>query len=178
MAVWTPAWAAYQPAEAAFKTLHTTKEAARATMETAARTVNNTVQANPAVPDAAKVAADLPVHKTTRTPVGPIDSHPVLYKVDNEHLLHRLWFSDSVTGKKARPAGAAMGEIREAIVAAGGPAPTDPNAMAFLANETKPPQRNDLDPADVGKTAYCAQRWVNTRGEPGPWSPITSYPIL
>jgi uncharacterized repeat protein (TIGR03803 family) len=40
------------------------------------------------------------------------------------------------------------------------------------------PYRADLDPNDVRKTAYYAMRWVNTRGNPGPWSEITSYPII
>jgi hypothetical protein len=50
--------------------------------------------------------------------------------------------------------------------------------MPFLALDTKTPYRADLDPNDVGNTAYYAMRWVNTRGNPGPWSEITGYPII
>ncbi len=45
--------------------------------------------------------------------------------------------------------------------------------MPFLSNETKMPHRNDLTAADLGHTAYYAARWVNSKGEPGPWCAIT-----
>ncbi len=179
VATWSPAWSAYVAAAPTFHGLVTAKDTARAAMEAAARAVNKLVQANSAVPDSAKTAAQLPIHKTTHTPVGPIATAPMIYKMDNEHLLHRIWFSDASTpGKRAKPPGAHFCELREQIVDAGGAAPTDPNAMPFLANETKTPNRNDFDPADAGKTVYYALRWINTKGDPGPWSTISSYPIL
>ena len=49
--------------------------------------------------------------------------------------------------------------------------------MTLLALDTKSPHRTDLEPGDVGKTAYYCQRWVNTTGTPGPWGMITSYPV-
>jgi hypothetical protein len=52
------------------------------------------------------------------------------------------------------------------------------DTMPFLALDTKTPYCADLDPNDVGNTAYYAMRWVNTRGNPGPWSEITGYPII
>ena len=39
------------------------------------------------------------------------------------------------------------------------------------------PYPNDFEAGDVGKMVYYACRWVNTAGEPGPWSIITSYPV-
>jgi hypothetical protein len=68
-----------------------------------------------------------------------------------------------------------MLEIRESVVAPGGAAPLDANAMPFLANETKMPHRNDFAAAELGHTAYYAARWVNTKGVPGPWSEITGH---
>ena len=61
--------------------------------------------------------------------------------------------------------------------ATGTPAPVDPAAMPFLANETKMPHRNDFDATDLGKTASYAARWVNTKGDSGPWSQITGWII-
>jgi len=60
-------------------------------------------------------------------------------------------------------------EIREQI---GGTRPLDPNAMAFLAMDTRTPYNAVFEPGDVGKTAWFAFRWVNTRGETGPWSEV------
>lgn len=173
---WTEAWGHWQDEQPTYNSLLAAKNAARRAAEPAIRQVNAVVQANPAVTAAQKEAAELPVHKTTRTPVAPIETHPVLYRVDNEHLLQRLWFSDQATpGSKAKPKGATLCEIRQSVVAPGGTAPVNPDAMPLLALDTKSPHRTDFDAADPGKTAYYAQRWVNTRGEPGPWSVITSY---
>ena len=44
--------------------------------------------------------------------------------------------------------------------------------MAFLAIETRSPYRADFEAPDAGKTVYFAFRWLNTKGQPGPWSQI------
>lgn len=173
---WQTNWTAWQQEQNTYNSLLAAKNEARAAATTVVRQINAAVQANPAVEDAAREAAGLPVHKTTRSRTPDLETHPVLYRVDNEHLLQRLWFSDQDTpGSKAKPRGAAMCEIRQQVVAQGGAAPTDPDAMGLLALDTKAPHRTDFEAGDVGKTAYYAQRWVNTTGQPGPWGPITSY---
>ncbi len=37
---------------------------------------------------------------------------------------------------------------------------------------TRSPFRKAFDLEDVGKTVYFALRWLNTRSEPGSWSPL------
>ena len=39
------------------------------------------------------------------------------------------------------------------------------------------PYLMEFNSADAGKTAYWALRWVNTRGEHGPWSATVSGTI-
>ena len=142
------------------------------------RQLNAIIQADPIVTDTTREAAGLPVHKTSRTPTPIPQTRPVLYRVDNEHLLQRLWFSDETTpGSKARPKGVSLCEIRQTLAAPGATAPTDPGAMPLLALDTKSPHRTDFEAADVGQTAYYCQRWVSTTGQPGPWGMITSYPV-
>ncbi len=176
--VWSPAWSAWQAMAPEVQAALMSKDTGRAGVEALVRAINAAVQANPAVDSKAKAAAGLPVHKETRTPVGEIETAPMMSRVDNEHLLQRLWFVDAATpATKARPSGAAFCEIRQVVLAAGAPAPTDPAAMPLLATDTKPPYRADLNADDIGKTAYYAMRWVNTRGQPGPWSAITSYMV-
>ena len=175
---WGTAWTTWQGIGPEVQAKMNAKVGARATLEDSARAINGSVQADPQVSDETKAAADLPVHKTTRTPVGEIETAPMLQRLENEHLLQRLWFVDSATPtSKARPAGAAFCEIRQQIVAAGGPAPLDPGAMPFLATDSKAPHRADLEASEIGQTAYYAFRWVNTRQQPGPWSAITGYLI-
>jgi hypothetical protein len=42
---------------------------------------------------------------------------------------------------------------------------------------TKPSFRADYAKAAGGKTAVYMARWVNTRGEKGPWSEITTATV-
>ena len=52
-------------------------------------------------------------------------------------------------------------------------APTDPAALTFLTMTMKPSFRAEFKAGEGGKTAVYMARWVNTRGEKGPWSEIT-----
>jgi hypothetical protein len=42
---------------------------------------------------------------------------------------------------------------------------------------TRPTLRTDFRAADGGKTAVYMLRWVNTRGEKGPWSDVTTATV-
>ena len=178
LAVWTPAWNAWQAEQVHYKALLDAKDQARALIEPLARQINAAAQAGPNVTDESRINAGLPVHKTGHSPMPTPVTRPVLVRVEKESMVHRLWFADEITGSKAKPRGVASCEFRQQIVAAGGAAPNNQNAMPFLANDTKSPHRTDFEPEDVGKTAYYAQRWVGSRGEPGPWGAITGYPII
>ena len=111
-----------------------------------------------------------------RTPVAVPTTTPTLQKADvSTRAIVRLFIADSTTpDRRAKPAGVQGAEIREQI---GGTAPVNPETMAFLAVETRPPYRADFEATDIGKTVYFALRWQNTRGETGPWSQIFSAVI-
>jgi len=49
--------------------------------------------------------------------------------------------------------------------------------MDYTATDTKTPYTYDFEPADAGKTAYYWVRWVNPKGEPGPWGAMVSATI-
>lgn len=168
---WGYSWPAFNNAKAAFEAATRDKDAKRAEVEAVMRRLAQKVQNNPAVTDAQKAAMGITIRKTTKTPVPPPTTVPTLARIDTStRAILRLFFVDSTTpDTKAKPAGAQGVEIREQI---GGTAPTDPNTMAFLAIETRAPYRADFEATDVGKTAYFALRWVNTKGQPGPWSQV------
>jgi len=78
--------------------------------------------------------------------------------------------------RRARPKGVLGAEVWLTLIDAGQPAPTDPNALAFLTMATKPSIRADFRSGDGGTNwggAVYMARWINTRGEKGPWSEIT-----
>ncbi len=51
------------------------------------------------------------------------------------------------------------------------------NELTFLAIDTRTPYTTDFIGADGGKTAHYMLRWVNTKGEQGPWSETASATI-
>ncbi len=59
----------------------------------------------------------------------------------------------------------------------GDPAPTDPSQLRFLDVDTSTPYKVEFQGEDAGKTAHYMLRWVNTKGEQGPWSQTVSATI-
>lgn len=168
---WGYAWPGFLNAESAFRAATDEKGTRRGDLEAAIRTIAGKVQTNASVTDAQKSALGITVRKTTRTPAPVPTTTPSIQRIDTSTRgILRLFIVDASTpDSRAKPDGVQGCEIREQIA---GTAPTDPNTMAFLAIETRMPYRADFEPTDVGKTVYFAMRWLNTRGEPGPWSAV------
>jgi len=55
--------------------------------------------------------------------------------------------------------------------------PTSASQLHQIASDSKTPYSFEFEPADAGKTAYYWVRWVNTKGEPGPWGVMVSATI-
>ncbi len=91
-----------------------------------------------------------------------------------ERLRHTIQFVDELTSSHAKPDGVVGCEV---WVKVGDPAPADASALKYLATDTLTPYTVDYDGADAGKIAYYMLRWVNTRGEQGPWSQTVSATI-
>jgi hypothetical protein len=53
----------------------------------------------------------------------------------------------------------------------------DPIALTFLTMTTRPSFRAEFKAGEGGKTAVYMARWINTRGEKGPWSEITTATV-
>ena len=171
VAAWGLAWGNYATADTAFKTALADKDARRAAGVALVRQYAQKVQSNPAVADPHRIGLGLPIRKRTRTRVGRPVSVPVMIRADaRTRGVLRLFFADATTpGLRARPAGVKSCEIRQQI---GGPAPSNPEAMPFLAIATRTPYRAGYEAAAMGQTVHFAFRWVNTRGVPGPWSQV------
>ncbi len=61
--------------------------------------------------------------------------------------------------------------------APGEPPPADPGELTFLRLSTRTPAVVEYAGQDVGKTAHYMVRWLNTRGEHGPWSETASATV-
>ena len=166
---WSQAWGDFKTAEHAYHTAFEAKETARRAMDANIRAKAAVIQKNPATTDADRAAARLTVPKGTRSRVQVPGSLPILKKVDksNRSLL-RIFYGDSETvTHSARPRGVAFVEIFYQV---GGTPPVDPSQMPLRVLNGRSPLRIQFEEDAVGQRVFFCMRWVNTRGEHGPWS--------
>ncbi len=91
-------------------------------------------------------------------------------------LQHTVAFMDESTPtSKAKPAGVMGAEI---WVKVGDAPPVDPDTdLTFLGLDTRTPYLAEYGGADGGKPAHYMARWVNAKGEKGPWSETLTVTI-
>ena len=110
----------------------------------------------------------LNVKSNTRIPTPTPASSPIASVDFSMHMQHKVYFNDENTQiSKAKPFGVHGCEI---WVKLGGDAPTNASDLRFLGTCTRAPYITNFEGTDIGKTAWYWVRWVNTRGQQGPWS--------
>ena len=114
----------------------------------------------------------LTVKSGTRTPVPVPITLPVGSIDFSIRLQHTIQFADEATPRsKAKPAGVHGCEIWMKI---DGNAPVDASELSYVATDTSSPYTTTFEGRYAGKIVYYWLRWVNTRGERGPWSSTIS----
>lgn len=104
----------------------------------------------------------------TTSPEGAID-----FSVRMQHTIN---FSDEASPRsKAKPTGVHGCEIYMKV---DGEAPKDIAELTYVATDTATPYVVKFDGNKAGKMVYYWLRWVNTRGECGPWSITVSAMVL
>jgi hypothetical protein len=173
--IWAAAIASNLAAQDAARSAASYKDASRQTLEAALRALVARIQANPTVTDANKLAAGLPSRDKTRTPASVPTSRPVATVDAGQRLAHVVRYRDESKSKSnAKPKGVMGCEI---WVKVGPTPPADPSECRFLGLQTATPHLEEYAGADGGKLAHYLLRWVNTRGEKGPWSETVSATI-
>jgi hypothetical protein len=131
---------------------------------------NQQLMNNPLVTDADKERLGLHVHSGSRHPAPAPTSSPIVVKVDtSESQQHTIHFADE-SDKLAKPDGVHGCEIYMKK----GEAPASDAEMTFVGTDTRSPFVVNFDIADLGQTVHYKLRWVNTRGQHGPWSKLAS----
>lgn len=203
---WNAAFAAHTAAQAAAQGARQTKDAARAVLEKEVRPVTNFVQANPLTTNADRAEMGITVRDTSPSPAPAPSSRPLALVESGQRLTHQLRLVDESTPtRRARPAGVLGAEVWVKLVEPGigqwgvgngsdpstanpssplpiahSPLPSslgDPSTFTFLTMTTRPSFRAEFKAGEGGKTAVYMARWVNTRGEKGPWSEITTATV-
>lgn len=172
---WETAYAAHVAAQAQAQSARQTKDDARAVQESFVRPLVARLQTATGVTDAQRQSLAITVRSTARTASPTPTSRPVATVDTSQRLRHAIAFVDELTPTtRAKPYGMAGCEIWYKI---GGAPPVDPSELTYLATDTRSPYIAEFDGADAGKTVYYMLRWVNTRGERGPWSQTISGTI-
>jgi len=131
---------------------------------------------NSKVTDSDRTRMGLTVKSGTRTPAPVPTTSPVGTVDFSVRLQHTLHIHDQATPQsKAKPEGVHGCEV---WVKLGGEAPKDATELSYVGIATTSSYVTIYQGKQVGITAYYWLRWVNTRGEQGPWSAPTSAMIV
>ncbi|MBP1639334.1 MAG: hypothetical protein H6Q17_917 [Bacteroidetes bacterium] len=145
------------------------KTAAREDYEKALRLfVAEWLSSNSKVSDSDRERMGLTIRTESRTPAPAPTTRPVGTIDYSVRLQHTVLYQDEASGRsKAKPAGVHGCEI---WMKKGGDAPKSASELSFQATCTASPYTVSFDGGDAGVTVYYWIRWINTRGERGPWS--------
>lgn len=173
--LWRTDYPAQQSEEAVYKSLTQKKNTTRIDFEKIIRELVGLIQANKNVTNEQKAAMGITVRDETRTPSAVPTTRPIATIDNKDRLQQTVHFYDETTPKsKAKPEGVLGCELKLKV---GGAPPTGPSETTYVATDTKTPYIYHFLEADAGKTAHWMLRWVNTRGEFGPWSETISVTI-
>ena len=115
-----------------------------------------------------KTGTRTPVPVPTALPIGTIN-----YSVRLQHTIR--YFDQATPQNRAKPAGVHGCEIWMKI---DGDAPMDASELSFITTDTSSPYVLSFEGKHAGKTVYYWLRWVNSRGEHGPWSSTISAMVV
>lgn len=152
----------------ASKAATVTKDEERKNLESLIRELNSQIQADPNVPESAIADAGLPVHSTSRTP-APVPTTAPLASIQSCNIQENyIRFSDSQNiQSRVRPRGVMGVEI---WMYCGDEAPTDNGQFQMYTLTTRMSATVAFDGTQAGKGVWYRFRYVNTRGDVGPWS--------
>jgi len=182
---WDTDYEAAVAARAAWRAAAAAKQNRRASFVAALRRVAAQLRGTPEVTDAQRAALGLTVPDLTPTAVGAPVSAPRGAVDTAQRLQHALVVTDEAAPtRRAKPAGVFGVEVRVALRPAGAPLPADLDAYLFVGVFTRSPATLIYDgatpglPADAGgQTAHYQLRWLNQRGQPGPWGQVVSATV-
>ncbi|MDR3185035.1 MAG: hypothetical protein LBT49_06500 [Prevotellaceae bacterium] len=116
----------------------------------------------------------LPIRKTTRTRAHQPDTTPIVTCRLPGPAMVEFHFRNPEGRRWAKPAGTLCAEFAWGCFEE---RPVDWEALPHRTLFLHTPGQLTFKSCERGLTLYFAIRWVNTRGEPGPWSEIKSVII-
>jgi len=178
LSVWSAAFPAHVAAQQRAEGARQAKDTARRGLEAQVRPITNFIQGYPKTSNADRATMGITVRDLSGTPAQTPRTRPLVLVDGGTRLQHTLRLVDESTPtRRARPKGVLGAEVWVKLITPGDEPPTDPTALSFLTMTIKTAFATDY-PADAGgKTAVYMLRWINTRGEKGPWSEVASATV-
>lgn len=115
-----------------------------------------------------KSGSRTPVPLPVSCPAGSVD-----FSIRLQHGIH--YADESTPNRKAKPTGVHGCEIWMKI---DGNTPVDSSELNYLTTDTSSPHTTTFEGKYAGKIVYYMMRWVNTRGEHGPWGSTISAMVV
>jgi hypothetical protein len=145
-----------------------TKDEARAEAEEICRQYAIQIKFNAGISDPLKIAIGVRPVNTSRQPINPPASSPLLNVLGATPGSHTVRFADTSTPDSgAKPFGAAQIQLFVAVATS---AAVDPGTADFYGAFTRNPIGVSFDAANDGKIATYFARWASLKGDTGPWS--------
>jgi len=134
------------------------------------------ISLNAGILSADKIAVGVNPRTSTPAPISAPTTSPVLSIISAPPLQHILRYRDEEASPsvKAKPYGVMQIQIYASVSVT---PITDQNTLALKLVDTKSPLLVEWLPADAGKQAYYAARWVTRKGLTGPWSTIVAMTV-
>jgi hypothetical protein len=172
---WNTNYPAHTAAQAAAQAAAQLKITTRENFEAKVRELTGIIQSNSEVTNEQRAELGITIPKDTHTPV-PVPTTRPMGSINNVNRLEHIitFFDESTPNSKAKPFGVMGCEIWQKV---GGTPPVDAGELTYLATDTKSPYVAHFSGSQAGQTAHYWLRWVNSRGEPGPWSETLSVTI-
>ena len=153
------------------------KDTQRTSFEGLLRSHSQQIQKRPSITDAQRASLGITVPASAPTPTGAPSTAPVVTIDTAQRLRHIINFSrtQSEGGGRGKPLGVRGCHIYMKI---GAPAPASESDLTFVTEDTRTPHLIEFDNADASKLVFYWCRWVNPRGETGPWAAPVSATVV
>lgn len=144
------------------------KDDARVTCEELLRQYAIDIKNNEGISDGDKIAIGVRPINTNREPIDAPGTSPLLNILGATPGNQTLRYSDTLTpDSRSKPFGVIGLELYRGLTDEGEAALS---ACQFTGLQTRNPIDSEFDEAEDGKMATYYARWVNAKGEAGPWS--------
>ncbi len=170
---WTTNYAAQQAALAAAEGATAAKSSAKAGYVTSIREVVARIQANPDVTNTQRQALGITVRDTEPSPI-PVPTEVPVGIVDTSNRLQHTLKIVNAEGGRGKPEGVKATEVWFKI---GGAADSGIAGFSYAGQATRSTFNHAFANDQGNQTAHYALRYINSKGEPGPWSETISATI-